>query len=131
MLIHVGFEAAFDFSGPTAVVLMPYIHPSRVNTIRRPERLTIEPRVPVGDYTDVYGNRCGRAVVGAGRVTIGADAIVEDDGRPDVQVCEAYQHGVHELPDDVLLFPAGQLLLRGRQRTARHHLVAAARSGQG
>jgi transglutaminase-like putative cysteine protease len=104
MLIRVGFEAAFDFSKPTAVVLMAYVHPSRAHLIRKPERLTVRPQVAVSEYADVYGNRCGRVVVPAGRVVFGADAIVEDDGLPDIQIQNAYQHGVHELPSDVLLF---------------------------
>ncbi len=104
MLIRVGFELALDFVKPTSVVLMPYIHPSRVSTIREPERLTVHPRVPVSEYTDGYGNRCVRAVVPAGCVTFHNDALVEDDGRPDVQVPNAYQHAVEELPNDVLLF---------------------------
>jgi transglutaminase-like putative cysteine protease len=104
MLIRVGFEAAFDFAKPTAVVLMTYVHPSRAHLIRKPERLTVKPQVAVSEYADVYGNRCGRAVVPAGRVVFGADAIIEDDGQPDIQVQNAYQHGVHELPSDVLLF---------------------------
>jgi transglutaminase-like putative cysteine protease len=104
MLIRVGFEVALDFVKPSPVVLMPYIHPSRVSTIRRPERLTVNPPVPVSEYTDLYGNRCARAVVPAGCVTFRNDALVENDGRPDVQVPNAYQLAVHELPDDVLLY---------------------------
>lgn len=104
MLIRVGFEAAFDFAAPTAVVLMTYVHPSRAALIRKAERLTVHPQAAVSEYVDLYGNRCGRACVPAGRVTFGADAIVEDDGRPDVQAPHAYQHRVEELPDDVLLF---------------------------
>jgi transglutaminase-like putative cysteine protease len=104
MLIRVGFEAAFDFTAPTAVVLMAYIHPSRAATVREPERLTVTPHVPVSEYLDLYGNRCGRTVVPAGRVAFAADAIVEDDGQPDIQVWNAHQHSVHELPNDVLLY---------------------------
>jgi len=104
MMIHVGFEVALDFIKPTSVVLIPYIHPSRASTIRRPERLTVNPQVPVSEYADVYGNRCVRAVVPAGCVTFSNDALVEDDGRPDIQVPNVYQHSVHELPHDVLLF---------------------------
>jgi len=96
-----------DFVKPTPVVLMPFIHPSGTASIRQPERLTVTPHVPVSEYRDGYGNRCGRAVVPAGGVTFRNDALVEDDGRPDVQVPDAYQHRVQELPDDVLLFLLG------------------------
>ncbi len=104
MLIHVGFEAVFDFLQPTAVVLMASIHPTRAFTIRQPECLTIEPQCAVSAYTDAYGNRCGRTVVAAGRVVVGNDAIVEDDGQPDVQERNAYQHDVRDLPYNVLQF---------------------------
>lgn len=104
MLIRVGFEAAFEFSQPTPVLLMPYIHPSRASTIRKTERLQVEPPAEVSEYIDTYDNRCARTVVPAGRVMFSTDAVVEDDGRPDVQVSSARQHSVPELPDNVLLF---------------------------
>lgn len=34
MFIRAGFEAAFDFSEPTAVLLMAYVHPSRAASLR-------------------------------------------------------------------------------------------------
>jgi transglutaminase-like putative cysteine protease len=104
MLIRVGFEVALDFVKPSPVVLMPYIHPSRASSICRPEQLTVHPDVPVSEYTDVYGNRCVRAVVPAGCVTFRNDALVEDDGRTDVQMPNVHQHAIEELPHDVLLF---------------------------
>ena len=104
MIIRTGFEAAFDFAKPTPVLLMAYVHPSRASTIRRLEPLTVNPPSAIVEYTDAYGNRCGRVVVPAGRVAFRNDAIVEDDGLPDPQVWNAPQHHVQDLPDDVLLF---------------------------
>jgi len=104
MIIRAGFEAAFDFAEPTAVVLMAYVHPERAASIRQLDRLTVTPDVIVSEYKDIYGNLCGRTVVPAGRVTFRTSALVEDDGLPDVQVWTAYQHQVQELPNDVLLF---------------------------
>ena len=104
MLIRVGFEAAFDFAEPTAVVLMAYVHPSRAPTIRQLERLTVTPQSASTEYYDIYGNLCDRIVVPAGRVTFRTSAVVEDDGQPDVQVWTAFQHQVQDLPNDVLLF---------------------------
>ncbi|HVJ79844.1 MAG TPA: transglutaminase family protein [Planctomycetia bacterium] len=102
MLIHAGFEAAFDFAAPTTVLLMGNIHPTRTASIRRLERLTVTPAGAVNGYFDLYGNQCGRTTVPAGRVTFRADAVVEDSGLPDAQAPQARQHPVHELPDDVL-----------------------------
>src|SRR5687767_1219324 len=104
MIIRAGFEAAFDFSKPTAVLLVAYVHPTRASTIRWLERLTVKPHVEVCEYIDAYGNLCGRTVVPAGGVEFRTDALIEDDGLPDVQHCDALQHSVQDLPSDVLLF---------------------------
>jgi transglutaminase-like putative cysteine protease len=104
MLIRAGFEAAFDFSGPTAVLLMAHVHPSRAASLREPERLTVHPQVVVTEYTDVYGNRCGRSLVPAGHVVLRGDALVEDSGLPDVQAPDVFQQQVQDLPSDVLMF---------------------------
>jgi transglutaminase-like putative cysteine protease len=104
MLIRAGFQAAFNFSNPTAVLLMPYVHPSRVSSLREVERLTLTPHVIVSDYIDTYGNRCGRAVVPAGVVVFRSDVLVEDNGLPEVRVPDAFQHQVQDLPCDVLQF---------------------------
>jgi transglutaminase-like putative cysteine protease len=102
MLIRVGFEAAFDFSEPTAVVLLGYLHPERDHTVRHLERLTVNPSVPVSEFFDSFGNRCGRTVVSAGRVSFRTSALVEDDGNTDVANWTARQHQVQELPNEVL-----------------------------
>lgn len=104
MFIRVGFEMAFDAPQPAAMVLMVYLHPSRMPTVRKPERLEVQPQVAVSEYVDGHGNRCGRIFAPAGRLVLRNDAIVEDCGLPDLQVCGAPQHNVQDLPYDVLLF---------------------------
>jgi transglutaminase-like putative cysteine protease len=104
MMIRAGFEAAFEFSEPSAVLLMAYVHPSRAPTIRWLEQLTAKPHVDICEYTDVYGNRCGRTDVPAGHIVFRTDTLIEDDGLPDVQVPNTLQHSVADLPPDVLLF---------------------------
>jgi transglutaminase-like putative cysteine protease len=104
MLIRAGFEAAFDFSNSTAVLLVAHIHPSRAASLRESERLTVNPQGVISEYFDTYGNRCSRAVVPAGRVVFHSDTVIEDDGKPDVQVRNAVQHPVPDLPSDALLF---------------------------
>ncbi len=104
MLIRAGFEAAFDFSKPAAILLNAYVHPSRAHTICWLERLTVKPQADIWEYTDVYGNLCGRTSVPIGRVVFRTDAVIEDNGLPDVQAYDALQHSVQDLPSDVLLF---------------------------
>ena len=43
-------------------------------------------------------------MVPAGRVVFRNEALIEDDGQPDVQVWNAFQHQVQDLPDEALLF---------------------------
>ncbi len=104
MLIRVGYVVEFLFENPTPLVALGHIHPSATCTIRRAESLLVEPQVPITEYQDGYGNRCSRMVVTAGRVVLRNDATVEDSGLPDVQVPNAHQHAVEDLPDDVLVF---------------------------
>jgi len=104
MLIKVGCEIEFNFPNPTAIVLMLYLHPSVVVRIRGPEHLEVKPQVAISQYTDLYGNRCGRVFVPAGAMTVRHDATIIDHGQPDPQVWNAYQHPMQSLPDNVLVF---------------------------
>lgn len=104
MLIQVGCELEFEFPEPTALILMLSLHPVRAPTIRRHERLQIEPLVPSVEFFDPYGNRCHRAVVPAGRVVFRNGATVDDCGLPDLQVPNAPQINVQDLPQEVLQF---------------------------
>jgi len=104
MLIKVDCEIALTFPKPAAVVLMLYLHPSVVPALRTPERLEVVPAVPVLEYIDLYGNRCGRAFVPAGHAVFRNAAVVEDSGQPDPQNWNAYQYPVQELPNDTLVF---------------------------
>ena len=86
MLIRAGYEAEFLFEEPTPLLCLGWIHPSLQGQIRKPEQLLVQPAVPVREYIDIYGNRCSRMVVSAGRVRLTNDAIVQDSGLPDIQV---------------------------------------------
>lgn len=104
MLIRVGCEIEFVFPEPTAVILMLSLHPLRAPTIRRHECLQVTPAVPVAEFFDTNGNRCGRTVVPAGHVGFRNDAIVEDCGLPDLQAFGALQVNVQDLPQETLQF---------------------------
>jgi transglutaminase-like putative cysteine protease len=104
MYIQVDCDITLTFPEPAQVVLMLRLHPSLDRAVRRGDRLSIEPAVPIADYLDGYGNRCARVFVPAGRATFRHDAVVEDDGRPDPQDFGAYHHRVQELPNDALVY---------------------------
>ena len=104
MLIRVGYVVEFLFENPTPLLALGHIHSAATCVIRRAENLLVEPQVPITEYRDGYDNRCSRMVVPAGRVVLRNDATVEDSGLPDVQVANAHQHAVEELPHEVLVF---------------------------
>lgn len=104
MLLQVDFEISFTFAESTPVVLMTYLHPSRDSTVRSPERFGIVPQVTVSRFIDGFGNRCGRAVLPAGMVVLRNHSVVEDCGLPDLQVPDAQQSPVQDLPSSMLQF---------------------------
>lgn len=104
MFIRVGYEIAFESPRPAPMLLMLYLHPSRELSTRTPDRLEIVPPLPIAEYYDLYGNRCGRVVAPTGRVVFRNDALVEDCGLPDLQVPQAPQAEVQNLPHEALLY---------------------------
>jgi len=104
MLIQVNFEIGFEFREPTPLLMMMYLHPSRDPTIKQAERLSTTPTLAITRYVDGFGNRCGRTCAPAGSVVFRNEALVEDCGLPDLQVLDASQILVHELPDSVLVY---------------------------
>jgi len=83
---------------------MLYLHPGCRPAIRRDEYLLVDPQVPISDYIDGFGNRCGRLTSPAGRIRFWNDAVVEDSGRPEQHNPAAKQHEIHELPYEAIEF---------------------------
>jgi transglutaminase-like putative cysteine protease len=104
MLIKVGFDLVFDVPAPTPVMFLLYLHPSRLATVRQPEKFAVEPAMKVHEFLDVFGNRCGFVHAPAGKLRFTSDAIVRDSGLPDPYQKDARQHPVEELPAEVLQF---------------------------
>lgn len=104
MLIQVECEFVLSYKEAAAVVLMMELHPSVIPAIRGSEVLSTSPALPLATYTDVYGNRCSRAWVGAGPTTFSHRAVVESNGLADPQSWNVRHHPVWELPHEALLF---------------------------
>ena len=107
MQIRVGYEISYDCPQPTPMLLMLNIHPSRVGDMLHPDPIHTNPFVPVHTYEDRYGNRCGRIVAPAGRITLSGSTVVRDHGAPDAVHPDAIQHPVEDLPADALLYLLG------------------------
>ena len=80
MQIRVGYELVYDCPQPTPMVLMLTIHHSRAADLVAPDRLVVEPSVPISTYRDGFGNWCTRIVAPAGRTRLFASGIVNDTG---------------------------------------------------
>lgn len=104
LLIRVGFDIALHFPAPTAVVLMLYLHPSRVASLRRGGAPTIEPAGAVSEFLDGFGNRCGRVFLPPGETAFRSEGVVADNGLPEPQLWDVPQTPVQDLPFETLPF---------------------------
>lgn len=102
MLIRVGYEVALDLQAPSAMILLLFLDPARVASVRRAGRLETNPPVELEEFTDIFGNHSGRIFAPAGRITFRNDMVVEDGGEPDPQSPDAVQHPVQDLPTETL-----------------------------
>jgi transglutaminase-like putative cysteine protease len=97
----------FEFDRPTPVVALLNVHSSRAGDLEAPDRVAINPSVPIGGYHDVFANWCTRFIAPAGRVEISTEGIVRDKGTWDVEDKTAAEHPVAELTPDTLQFLLG------------------------
>jgi len=77
MLIKIGFDMEFELRGPTPMVLMLFVHPSREKDLRRAQELCVEPDLPISYYTDLFGNRCARLLAPAGNLRLNLETLGE------------------------------------------------------
>src|SRR6202162_6438305 len=104
MLIKIGFEIALRLPLPTAVITLLHVHPSRGSDLIEPERLAVDPELPVEEYFDPFCNPRGRVCAPAGLLRLFSEAFVRDSGELDAYVPEAAQVEVCDLPTSVLQF---------------------------
>jgi transglutaminase-like putative cysteine protease len=96
--IRIGFDLSFEVPQPVPMQLMLYVHPDQAGLLRQPERLVVEPALPVEDFVDWFGNRAARILAPAGRLRLRHDNVISDSGRPDVPIEGLRLTPVHEMP---------------------------------
>lgn len=104
MLIRVGYDIAFKFAAPAAMIFLLHLLPSRVKDLQGPDELTIDPAVPVTEFSDCFGNRCARIVAPAGVLRVSNDLVVQDSGLPTPEFPDAVQHPIEDLPPECMQF---------------------------
>lgn len=107
VLIRLGYDIEFYLPFPTPMVALLDVHPSRIPDLREPDRMQVEPAVPVERYVDSFGNHCSRFLAQAGILRLYNSTLIEDSGEPDAQEPDARQYPVEGLPSDVLQFLMG------------------------
>lgn len=105
--IRVGYELVYDCPQPTPMILTLNIHYTRVSDIVVHDNLITKPSIPITAYRDSFGNWCSRIVAPEGKISLSADAVVNDTGEPDIVVDSAKQHMVQDLPEETLIFLLG------------------------
>ena len=104
MLIRIGYDIALNLAGPTTVVYVLHIHPSRKGDLVTPENFRTEPVLPMEEYVDDFGNHCGRVNAPPGIIRFLNDAVVKDPGELDRYVPDAQQQDVRDLPVETISF---------------------------
>ena len=104
MLIKIGYDIALRVPVPTAILYSLRVHPSREKDLIAPENVQVEPHVPVKEYKDVFGNRCGRIAVEPGLIRFTNSATIRDSGLMNDIAPDAPYLDVRDLPLDTLPF---------------------------
>ena len=107
MQIRVGFSMTYDCPQPTPMIFNLNVHFTRVSDLVGRDDLVFNPSVRTAAYRDSFGNWCTRVIAPQGRMTVSADAIVNDSGAADAAAPQARQVPVPELPEESLLFLLG------------------------
>ena len=104
MLIRLGYDLRFDLPAPTAMVALLHVHPSRDRDLREPDALQTEPKLPVAEYIDSFGNRCSRIFAPAGALRLHGSTLIVGADELDEMDANAEEMPVQDLPHEVLKF---------------------------
>lgn len=104
MLIRIGYDIELALQGPTAVVALLQVHPSRAPDLQGDDRPQLDPPLPRDMYVDGFGNRCLRVQVPAGisRLGLHGRATVQDSGQPEHFPRQGAVEPVERLPPETL-----------------------------
>jgi transglutaminase-like putative cysteine protease len=104
MLIRLGYDIVFETTQPVSIVALLKVHSSRVNDLRQPDELNLEPATKVGCYFDTFGNYCCRFLAPTGQIRLSNSTLIYDTGDPDPVAPWAREIPVQDLPNDVLQY---------------------------
>src|SRR4051812_27819082 len=104
IVIKAGYEFTIEVPQPTTVVLLLGIHPSREHTLLKYDVIETFRKAPGNHSPEPTGTRCSRSGPQPGPRVFRSIGFVQDSGLPDFKQYGARQHGIDELPPEVLPF---------------------------
>ena len=107
MLIRLGYDIQFDLPLDVPFLCLVNVHPSRMQNLREPDELRVDPDIPISRYIDSFGNRCTRFMAPKGPLRLYNSTLIEDSGRPDAIDLNAREVPVDLLPEDTLRYLLG------------------------
>ncbi len=101
--VRVGCDFVYESEFPTPMMLI--VRPRQAYMHRLLDELRlIEPRIPMHEYVDSFGNHVWRLVAPEGALHVRYDALVEVPPTPDPVMPGLPKTGVQDLPDEVLVY---------------------------
>ena len=79
MKIRAGYEISYDCPQPTPMILTLSVYPSRTPDLLSWDRMRLDPAIPVNTYHDSFGNFCHVIRAPAGRLSLSADFLIQDN----------------------------------------------------
>lgn len=107
MLIHAGFDIAFECAAPTPMLLQVHVHPEREGDLEQSEQLQTHPFTPYTTYIDDFGNRCTRLIAPTGVLRLSNRLRIRDSGVQESLPWGARQALVNDLPSATLIYLLG------------------------
>ena len=104
MLISFGYDISLGLQVGTTMLFCLKVHPSRHKDLVVGENFRIEPARSFEEYSDTFGNLCGRVYCEPGIVRFVNNGIIRDSGELDRFAPEAPQLEIWQLPVNSLLF---------------------------
>jgi transglutaminase-like putative cysteine protease len=107
MKIRAGYELVYQCPAAVEMLMMVHVHSTRIPDLLTSEGVTFTGATVSRYYEDRFGNLCTLVTAGPGELTVKADFLIADSGKPDAVDATAVQHSVADLPDDSLTFLMG------------------------
>jgi transglutaminase-like putative cysteine protease len=102
IMLRLGYDIQFEIPAAVAMVTLLNVHPSRVEDLRAPDELCVEPAGRMESYIDRFGNRCNRFVAQRGALRLSNSTLLQDSGLADRVSPDAREIPVQELPHEIL-----------------------------